>query len=136
MFQSIEAKVNQWQWLAPILLRCGVGIVFIIFGVDKFIHPELWIAYMPAWFTALVPIDLTLHMYIQGAVESLLGFFLIIGFWSRTTAFICTLMLGAITVSLGYNEIAVRDFGLFLAAGALSLREQQKWSVDAALKNK
>ncbi len=136
MFQSIEAKVNQYQWLAPILLRFGVGIVFLIFGIDKFIHVNSWLAYIPSWAGKVIPIDLTVFMYTQGVLETLLGLFLIIGFWSRTVSFPCALHLLGIIAVLGYNEITVRDFGLFMASLALSLREQTKWSVDSWLKNK
>ena len=134
MFETIEAKVQQYQWLAPILLRTGIAVVFLIFGVDKFFHEDSWLAYVPVWAAKMIPIDMTLFMYIQGVIEALLGFLLLIGFWSRTVSFLCALHLAGIIVALGYNEITVRDFGLFMATLALSLREQGKWSVDSWMK--
>lgn len=131
---KIETKVREWQWLAPILLRVGIGTVFLLFGVDKFLHMNVWIAYMPQWLPSLLPFSIEIFMYFQGALEAILGLFLIIGFWSRTSAFLCALLLAGITFTLGYNEIAIRDFGLLLGAVALSLREQTKWSVDAVMK--
>ncbi len=134
MFQTIEAKVQQWQWLAPVLLRVGIAVVFLIFGIDKFVHVSAWLAYVPVWAAPLIPMDLTQFMYIQGVIEAGLGFFLLLGFWSRTVSFLCALHLAGIMVALGYNEITVRDFGLFMATLALSLREQGKWSIDALFK--
>lgn len=134
MFAKIEAKVQEWQWLAPILLRCGIGLVFLLFGVDKFLHMNVWSAYMPQWLPPLLPFSMTTFLYFQGALEAVLGFFLIIGFWSRTSAFICVLILVGIIASLGINEITIRDFGLLMGALALSFREQTKWSVDAVFK--
>ena len=134
VFENVEAKVQQWQWLAPILLRTGVAVVFLIFGIDKFFHVTAWLAYIPPWAAQLIPIDLTLFMYIQGVIEAVLGFLLLIGFWSRTVSFLCALHLAGIMVAVGYSEITVRDFGLFMATLALSLREQMKWSIDGWMK--
>lgn len=131
---KIEAKAEEWQWLAPIFLRVGIGSVFFLFGIDKFIHLQLWMAYMPVWLTPYLPMSIEMFMYIQGVIEAVLGMFLIIGFWSRTSAFFCALLLAGIVFTLGYNEIAIRDFGLLLGALALSLREQERWSIDALLK--
>ena len=134
MFEAIENKVQKYQWLAPIFLRVGVGVVFFLFGVDKFFHVQNWIVYIPAWLPPYVPMDLTTFMYLQGVIEAVLGAFLILGFWSRTSGFFCTIILFGITVTMGYNEISIRDFGLFLGALALSLREQMKWSIDGWMK--
>ena len=134
MFEAIENKVQSYQWLAPIFLRIGVGVVFFLFGVDKFFHVQNWIAYLPTWIMPFLPVSAELFMYIHGVIEALLGFFLIIGFWSRTAGFVCAIMLFIFTISLGYNEISIRDFGLFLGALALSLREQMKWSMDSWMK--
>ena len=134
VFENVEAKIQQYQWLAPILLRTGIAVVFLIFGIDKFFHVNSWLAYLPTWAGAFIPVDLTLFMYIQGVIETLLGLLLFIGFWSRTVSFLCALHLAGIMVAVGYNEITVRDFGLLMATLALSLREQGKWSVDSWMK--
>ncbi len=134
-FQKIESAIQQYQWLAPILLRTGVAVVFLIFGIDKVFHVTEWLAYVPPWAAQFIPIDLTIFMYIQGVIEAVLGFSLLIGFWSRTVSFLCALHLAGIIVAVGYNEITVRDFGLFMATLALSLREQMKWSLDSWMKD-
>ncbi len=133
-FQKVEQFTQNYQWLAPIFLRVGIGIVFFLFGIDKFFHVQNWIAYIPAWLPPYIPMSLEMFMYIQGVVEAVLGLFLIIGFWSRTSAFFCAAILLVITVSMGYNELSIRDFGLFLGAAALVLREQTKWSIDTLFK--
>ena len=131
MFETIQNKVQSYQWLAPIFLRVGIGIVFFLFGIDKFVHVQNWIAYIPVWLPQHVPMDIVTFMYVQGVIEAVLGAFLIIGFWSRTSAFFCAAILFGIIITIGYNEISIRDFGLLLGALALSLREQTKWSVDS-----
>ncbi len=30
-------------------LIAGLAFVFIYFGIDKFVHPLIWIGWMPAW---------------------------------------------------------------------------------------
>lgn len=134
LFEKINQTVQKYQWTAPIFLRVGIGIVFFLFGIDKFFHVQNWMAYIPVWLPPYIPMSLEMFMYIQGVVEAILGLFLIIGFWSRTSAFFCAAILLVITISMRYNELSIRDFGLFLGALALVFREQTKWSIDVWLK--
>jgi uncharacterized membrane protein YphA (DoxX/SURF4 family) len=109
------------------LLRIGLGGVFLWFGTDKFIHPDIWVHYIPSWFPMLIPVSL--FVLLMGIVETLIGLLVLAGFYTRIAAALAVLMLIPILISLGYNEIGVRDFGLlmlalgilFLGAGELSL---------------
>lgn len=113
--------------LGLLLLRIGLGGVFLWFGTDKFIHPDIWVHYIPSWFPMLIPVSL--FVLLMGIVETLVGLLLLAGFYTRIAAVFAALMLIPILVSLGYNEIGVRDFGLlllslgiaFLGAGDLSI---------------
>lgn len=96
--------------VGKLLLRVGLGGVFVWFGVDKFFHPDLWINYIPLWF----PFASVSFIYVLGVVESLLGLLVLAGFGLASLA--CALMLVPIMFSLGFNELFVRDFGLFCLA--------------------
>lgn len=110
-----------------LLLRIGLGGVFLWFGTDKFINPDIWVHYIPSWFPMLIPVSL--FILLMGVVETLVGLMVLAGFYTRIAAAFAALMLVPILISLGYNEIGVRDFGLlllsfgilFLGAGEFSL---------------
>lgn len=59
-----------------------------------------------------------------------MGALLIIGFYTRWAALFLALHLAGILLSLGYNAIAVRDFGLTLALFSLALQGAGHWSLD------
>ncbi len=119
--------MNQ-KTLGLLLLRVGLGGVFLWFGIDKFIHPGIWVHYIPSWFPMLIPVSI--FVLLMGIVETLVGLMLLAGFYTRIAAVIAALMLIPIMMSLGYNEIGVRDFGLFLLALGLSFLGAGELSID------
>jgi uncharacterized membrane protein YphA (DoxX/SURF4 family) len=115
--------------LGLLLLRIGLGGVFLWFGIDKFFHPDIWQHYIPQWFPMLVPVSA--FILLLGIVETLIGAFVLFGLFTRVSAVIAALMLIPIIISLGYNEIGVRDFGLFLLALGVSALGAGEYSLDA-----
>jgi len=115
-----------------LVLRLGLGGVFLWFGTDKFIHTSIWQNYIPSWFPMLIPVSI--FIILLGIVETVIALLLLAGFYTRTAATVAALMLIPIIISLGYNEISVRDFGLlmlavsiaFLGAGHLSIDSKRK----------
>jgi len=117
--------------LGRLLLRIGLGGVFLWFGIDKFVHPDIWVNYIPDWFPMLIPVST--FILLMGVVETLVGLFTLIGFYTRTSAVIAALMLIPILVSLGYNEIGVRDFGILLLAVGIAALGAGDFSLDAQI---
>ncbi len=113
--------------VGKLLLRLGLGGVFLWFGIDKFVHPEIWLNYIPEWFPMLVSEGLFINLL--GIVESLIGFFVLVGFYSQIAAGIAALMLIPIIFSLGYNEIMVRDVGLFFLAVGIAVLGSGRYSL-------
>lgn len=103
-----------------LLLRLGLAAVLLTFGVGKFVDTVGWLAFIPPWMVPLVPIPLEVFMRVVGGVEVILGALLVIGWQVRVVAILVALHLAGVLIALGYNEIAVRDFGLFMAALALA----------------
>lgn len=54
-------------------LICGVAYVFLYFGIDKFIHPLVWIGWIPTWMNGLFTIDKSLWLQIIGSTEIAVG---------------------------------------------------------------
>jgi len=113
--------------VGKLLLRVGLGGVFLWFGIDKFVHPEIWLNYIPEWFPMLVSEGLFINLL--GIVESLIGFFVLVGFYSSLAAGLAALMLVPIIFSLGYNELMVRDVGLFFLAVGIAVLGSGRYSL-------
>lgn len=102
------------------ILRLGFTVAPILFGLDKFFNLMTdWTEFLPGFVTDAV--SGTAVMAIVGIVEIAAG----IGVWLRPKIFAWVVAgwLGVIIVTLviagGFWDIALRDFGLFLGAGAL-----------------
>ncbi|MBS3149144.1 DoxX family protein [Candidatus Woesearchaeota archaeon] len=124
--KSLEKKKD----LVPFLLRIGLGIIFFWFGITKFTNVQDWLRYIPPWLQSLIPISMNLFLYIQGAIETLIGLFLILGIFVRKSAFLAALILIVIIITVGFNDISLRDFGLLMIAISLMILGQGKYSIS------
>lgn len=116
-----------------LLLRLGLGGVFFLFGIDKFFHPKLWSAYMPPWFSGILPVEMFTFIYLLGVFEIIVGLMVLVGFCTKIAAVISAAFLLGIIASLGFNDIMIRDAGLlFLALGIAVLGAGDK-SLDAKI---
>jgi hypothetical protein len=123
--RDLGAAAHQAFWL----LRITFTIAPILFGVDKFTNWAVhWPDYLAGWINNIVPGSGQDFMYVVGGIEILAG--LIVAFAPRLGAFIVAGWLFGIVLNLltknapQYYDIALRDFGLMLAAltfGRLSL---------------
>lgn len=107
---------------AFLVLRSAFTIAPILFGADKFADLMVnWDRYLAPWIAGLSPLGVHQTMYVVGAVEILAG--VVVAVAPRIGAPIVSLWLAGIVVNLltipGYYDIALRDFGLLLAAVAL-----------------
>jgi uncharacterized membrane protein YphA (DoxX/SURF4 family) len=101
------------------LLRIGFAVLPIVFGIDKFANVLVdWEKYLAPWINDIVPGSATSAMYAVGVVEILAGLAVLLK--PRYGAYLVAAWLGGIVVNLltfsGYYDIALRDFGLMLAA--------------------
>jgi hypothetical protein len=105
------------------LLRTVFTVAPILFGLDKFSNWLVdWSQYLAPWINDLVPGTGTQAMYVVGVVEIVAG--LTVAVAPRFGSLLVAAWLGGIIVNLltlsGYYDVALRDFGLFVAAVALS----------------
>jgi uncharacterized membrane protein YphA (DoxX/SURF4 family) len=106
------------------LLRIGFVVAPILFGLDKFFNWTVdWTQYLAPWINDIVPGTGQDFMYFVGGVEIAAGLLVLVAPWIG--GFVVAAWLGGIVVNLltvnppEYYDIALRDFGLFLAALAL-----------------
>ena len=99
-----------------LILRISFALVFLWFGIDKFIHPDYWInAWVPLWFLAIldrVNLEAVKFIYLNGIFEVVVGLGLVFNIFVKGFAFLAVLFLLAVMLSVGFNEVIVRDVGL------------------------
>ena len=122
---------------AFLLLRTVFTIAPIAFGLDKFAQLLTdWDRYLAPWIDDLVPGDAHDAMLLVGVVEVVAG--LLVAVAPRWGGYVVALWLAGIIVDLltlgDYYDVALRDFGLLVAALALarlaSARHRDQASAD------
>ncbi|MEP6623486.1 MAG: hypothetical protein ABJC79_03525 [Acidimicrobiia bacterium] len=108
---------------AFVLLRTVFTVAPILFGLDKFLHVLVnWDRYIAPDLVDHLPWSGHQVMYAVGAIEILAG--LIVAFRPRFGGYLVAAWLAGIIINLllipGFYDIALRDFGLFIAALALA----------------
>jgi hypothetical protein len=105
------------------LLRTVFTIAPILFGLDKFAQVMTdWDKYLAPWINDLVPGDAHDAMLIVGVIEVVAG--VLVALAPRWGGYVVALWLAGIILDLltlgGYGDVALRDFGLLVAALALA----------------
>ncbi|SRR6266545_728392 len=105
------------------LLRTGFTVAPILFGLDKFSHLLVnWDRYLAPRIDNLLPGTAHQAMYAVGVIEIAAG--LLVALRPRFGGYLVAAWLAGIIVDLllipGYYDIALRDFGLLLAALTLA----------------
>ena len=141
--------VDKYKNYSPVVLRIGISMVFLWFGITQIINPNSFLGYVPGWifphplqmihehpFQLVHDFPITPHLLIMGngIFETIFGTMLILGIFTRIASFLLGLHLLGIMVSLGYNDIAVRDFGLALSTFAIFLHGPDNWCFDKKLR--
>ena len=108
---------------AFLLLRLAFTVAPILFGIDKFFNLMVnWESYLAPWVRDLSPLSASHTMHIVGVIEIVAG--LAVAIRPRYGAYLVAAWLAGIVVNLltysGYYDIALRDFGLMLAALTLA----------------
>ena len=111
-----------------------MALVVLWFGVQQLLNPALWTGYLPAW-TGSLPLSAITFVLLNGWLECTLGLLLIAGFYTRAAAFILSLHLYGIALTLGYGAIGVRDFGLATALLSVFFYGKDAWSLDTFFSN-
>jgi uncharacterized membrane protein YphA (DoxX/SURF4 family) len=127
--------MENMQKLSLFILRIGIGVVIIWFAQEQLRNPAAWTAYLPQ-FTENLPISQITFVYLNGWFELLFSIAMMAGFYTRISAFLLAAHMFGIVCAVGYNEIGVRDFGIFTALVSICLYGQSIWSLDEYFEKK
>jgi hypothetical protein len=116
---SFQDPAYQAFWL----LRIAFVVAPILFGLDKFAHVLVdWDKYLAPEFTDLFNAQAHTLMYGVGAIEIVAG--LVVALRPRFGGYLVAAWLAGIITNLlligDYYDVALRDFGLLLAALTLA----------------
>jgi uncharacterized membrane protein YphA (DoxX/SURF4 family) len=111
------------------VLRTAFTVAPIIFGLDKFANILTdWPQYLAPWIDNIVPGTAQQAMYIVGVVEIVAG--ILVALRPRIGGLVVAAWLLGIIVNLltlpGFYDVALRDFGLMVAALALGRLAQAR----------
>jgi hypothetical protein len=116
---NLQDPAYQAFWL----LRIGFIVAPIAFGIDKFAHVLVdWDKYLASEFTDLFNAEAHTLMYAVGVIEIVAG--LVVALYPRFGGYLVAAWLAGIITNLllmgDFYDIALRDFGLLLAALTLA----------------
>jgi hypothetical protein len=104
------------------VLRAAFVVAPVVFGLDKFTNLLVhWDQYLAPVLSRPLPVTPHQAMYAVGVVEVVAG--LVVALHPRLGAIVVAAWLGGIILNLlllpGFYDVALRDFGLLMAAVAL-----------------
>lgn len=125
---TASSTVNSPSHQAYRILHFGFIVAPILAGLDKFTHLLVnWDQYLPGVVARVSPIPSHALMLIVGVIEIVAG--IGVALKPRIFAYVVAAWLALIIINLllipGYFDVALRDFGLLLAALALARLSQQ-----------
>lgn len=120
---------------APAVVRIGLSLVFLWFGISQVAEPSLWFGFLPEW-TKQLPISQIAFIHINSSFEILFGTLLLVGIFTRPVALLLALHMVGILTAVGYNSIGVRDFGLTLATFSIFLYGPDAFTFDVRVAKK
>lgn len=117
----MNAVIDRYAHLAPVVLRIALGIIFILHGYPKLVSPGGFAGF----FTSIgIPLP-SVMVIVVGLVETVGGLALLAGRWIRLAAGLLAVdMLGAILFakrSMGFLNGWEFDFALLAACLSLML---------------
>lgn len=108
---------------ARLLIRLGVGIVMLLFGLSQIKSPAKWLGYIPGFLKFIMPIRPTSFMRLHSLGNIVLGGLLVSSFWQPVSIWLALIWWGTIlpfAFYYGYTT-GLRDFAIIMALVSLLL---------------
>lgn len=115
--------------ISPAILRIAMAAVFLWFGLNQVFDADSWIFFLPEFLRNSVA-EPAVFVFLNGLLEIFFGIFLLLGIYIRFCAFVLAINMVGIVLSVGYNSVGVRDFGLAAATFAIAFNGSDFLSLD------
>lgn len=108
-----------------VLLRLGLGLMYLYSGYDLVVNPQHWYGFVPRWFSQAVTQVSSVESYLrfQGTGEIVIGLIFLGWFfgrrWVRIASLVAAAEMALILLFVGIDPITFRDIGLLGAALAM-----------------
>ena len=103
------------------VLRYGMAAVILWFSIQQFMNPTDWVGFVPDFIVSFTRLSATTLVYANAAFEAVFGLLLVFGWQTRIVALLLALHLFDIMWTVGYGQVAARDFGLAVATLVISM---------------
>ena len=125
---------NLEEYAKP-LLRIGMSLIFLYFGFNQMTSPDIWAGFVPN-FALYLGLTAKNIVMINSIFELVFGLLLLVGLFTRIVSLMLALHLFTISLSLGFNSLGVRDFGLAIGNLTVFLGGRDKYCLDNKLFSK
>lgn len=98
------------------LSRISLGLLFLYFGILAVYNPGAQLGWLADWVLRIPFVGTSSFIFLIGIVEIIVGVGLVLGIFTRISAYVATALLVSISINLGFTEIAYRDLALACAA--------------------
>ncbi|MBI5728801.1 MAG: DoxX family protein [Candidatus Magasanikbacteria bacterium] len=120
--------------VSTLMVRYAFAVLFLWFGTEQLLNPDMWVAFLPAW-TGYLPVPSLMLIQFNGWFEIVFALLLALGGFTRLVAAALSLHLLGIAVTAG-GAIGMRDFALSIMGGALVFSRPDAWTLDALFAKK
>lgn len=124
----LEQKLAPLAPYSTLVLRLGLAVVIMWFGMSQLLQPDMWISWVPAWTEALGLTPATVVL-LNGIFESIAGLLLFFGAFTRYVALLLFVHMILIVFDIGLTQIGMRDLGLAAGFLALALDNRSAYSL-------
>ncbi len=115
---------------APVVVRLGLAMVFVWFGLNQLTNTTEWLSFIPLWVTNLTGITANTFVLVNGAAEILLAILLAVGIQIRVVAGLLCIHMFMIVLDVGLNAVGVRDVGLMFGLLSVGFHGKDLYSFD------
>lgn len=110
----------------PMIARYGVSFVFLVFGIWQIVNPESWLGYLPHFAFGFGINPLTL-LILNGIFDLIIGISLATGIFLRFFSVLGVIHLLGIEITLGFNDILIRDIAIMIVLFSVFLKGKDEW---------
>lgn len=130
--------MERYKDYAPVIVRIGISLVFLWFGINQLFDSSSFLGYLPEWSynNPLIQLNPATLIFFNGSFEAVFGLLLLLGLLVRLSSLLLALHLLGIAISLGYNDVFVRDIGLVLATLSVFLNGADRLSLNKKIRIK